>query len=136
MEVKYKLEIYIYINTHAFSPQQDSHWWGTYQPVPNVIPTCFWSERVKISQIARDHYVYVNYEAHVCAVCLVAQLCLPLWDPMECNPVDSSVYAISQARILEWPDFSSRVSSWPRDWTHISWVSCIAGDSLPTVISQ
>ena len=36
------------------------------------------------------------------------------------------VHGISQARILEWVAISfSRGSSWPRDWTHISWVSCI-----------
>ena len=50
-----------------------------------------------------------------------------------CNPVDysppgSSVHAISQVRILEWVVTPfSRGSSWPRDQTHISCVSCIAG---------
>ena len=42
-----------------------------------------------------------------------------------CDPVDysqpgSSVHGISQATILEWVTISSRGSSWPRDWTHIS----------------
>ena len=33
--------------------------------------------------------------------------------------------------ILEWVAISSsRVSSWSRDWTHISYISCIAGASL------
>ena len=41
---------------------------------------------------------------------------------------DSFVRVILQARILEWVAISfSRGSSRPRDWTHISWVSCIAG---------
>ena len=32
----------------------------------------------------------------------------------------------SQAKVLEWVAVpSSRGSSWPRDWTHISYVSCI-----------
>ena len=36
----------------------------------------------------------------------------------------SSVHGISQARILEWVAISfSRGSSWPKDQTHISWVS-------------
>ena len=40
---------------------------------------------------------------------------------------DSSVHGIFQARILEWVAiFSPRVSSWPRNWTCISLVSCIA----------
>ena len=33
---------------------------------------------------------------------LVAQLCLPLCSPMDCNPPGSSVHGILQARILEW----------------------------------
>ena len=56
---------------------------------------------------------------------LVAQLCLTLCDPMNCNQPGSSVHGILQARILEWVDIPfSRRSSWPRDWTQ---VSCIAG---------
>ena len=40
--------------------------------------------------------------------------------------ISFSVHGILQARILEWVaiPFPSR-SSQPRDWTHISWVSCI-----------
>ena len=56
---------------------------------------------------------------------LVAQLCVTLWDPMDCNLPGSSVHGILQARILEWVAMpSSRGSSWPRDWTQ---VCCIAG---------
>ena len=33
---------------------------------------------------------------------LVAQLCLTLWDPMDCSPSGSSVHWNFQARILEW----------------------------------
>ena len=44
---------------------------------------------------------------------------------MDCNPPDSSVHGILQARIQKWVAISSsRGSSWPRDWTQ---VSCIAG---------
>ena len=32
----------------------------------------------------------------------VAQLCLTLRDPMDCNLPGSSVYGIFQARVLEW----------------------------------
>ena len=40
-------------------------------------------------------------------------------------PGSSSVHGIFQARILEWVAISlSRVSSRPRDQTHVSWVSC------------
>ena len=48
-------------------------------------------------------------------------------------PGSSSVHGILQARILEWVAiFYSRGSSWPRDWTHISCVSCITGGFFTT----
>ena len=47
------------------------------------------------------------------------------WDPMDCSLPGSSVYGVSQARMLEWVAISfSRGSSQPRDWT---WVAYIAG---------
>ena len=47
-----------------------------------------------------------------------------LCDPMNCSPSGSSVHGILRARILEWVAISSsRGSSWPRDRTHISYVS-------------
>ena len=56
------------------------------------------------------------------------QSCLTLWDPMDCSPSGSSVHGIFQAKIPEWVAMpSSRRSSWPRDWTLISCVFCIAG---------
>ena len=63
------------------------------------------------------------------ALCMHAKLlrsCLTLCNPMDCSLPDSSVHGILQARILEWVAISSsRGSSWPRDWTCISYVSCI-----------
>ena len=61
------------------------------------------------------------------SVFLVTQVtkCPSLDTPMDCSPSGSSVYEISQARILEWIAISfSRGSSWPRNWTQ---VSCIVG---------
>ena len=55
----------------------------------------------------------------------VTQLCLTLWDPMDCSPPGSSEYGILQARILESvviPFF--RGSTWPTDRSR---VSCTAG---------
>ena len=50
---------------------------------------------------------------------------------MYCNLPGSYVREILQARILECvATSSSRGSSWPRDWTYVSCVSCIAGDYL------
>ena len=58
-----------------------------------------------------------------------SQSCLPLCDPMDCSLPDFSVHGIPQARILEWVAVSSSRGSFPqpRDQTHISCVSCIAG---------
>ena len=57
--------------------------------------------------------------------CVRPQLCLTLWDSMDCSPLSSSVHGILQARVLEWVAISScRGSSWPRDWPR---VSCNAG---------
>ena len=56
---------------------------------------------------------------HCC--CLVTKLFLILWDPTDCSLPDSSVYGISQARILEWVTISfSKGSFLPRDWTYVS----------------
>ena len=57
--------------------------------------------------------------------------CLTLCDPMDCNLPGSSVHRILQARIPEWvATTSSRGSSWPRDRTCISCVSCIGRQIL------
>ena len=67
------------------------------------------------------------------------QSCLTLCDPMDyCSPPSSSVHGILQARILVWVAMrSSRGSSQPRYWVHISrhllhWQA----DSLPLVPPQ
>ena len=58
-------------------------------------------------------------------MCMHAQLCLTLCDPMDCSLPGSSVHGIIPARILEWVAISfSKGSSQHRDWTHVSWGSC------------
>ena len=55
---------------------------------------------------------------------LVAQSCLMLCEPMDCNLPGFSVHGIFQVRILEWvANFFSRGSSQPRDRTHVSHIS-------------
>ena len=83
----------------------------------------------------------VRFHAHtyptirVC-VCVCTHMCsvMPdsLW-PMNCSPPGSSVHGILPARILKWVAISSsRVSSPPRDQTHVSFISCHwQADSLP-----
>ena len=52
---------------------------------------------------------------------------------MDCRSPGSSVQGNFQVRILEWVAISSsRKFSQPRDWTHISCVSCIAGGFFTT----
>ena len=59
---------------------------------------------------------------------LVIQSCPIIGDRMNCSLPNSSVHGVLQARILEWVAVSSsRGSSPPRDWTCISYISCIAG---------
>ena len=57
---------------------------------------------------------------HASCMCMhsVAQLCLTLFNAIDCNPPGSSVIGISQAGILEWVAISFfRGSSWPKDRT-------------------
>ena len=68
----------------------------------------------------------VFYERYACKHAKWLQLCLTLCDHMDHSPTRSSVHGILQARILEWVTMpSSRGSSWPRDWTRVSFVFCI-----------
>ena len=50
-----------------------------------------------------------------CVVCLVAQSCLTLCDPMDCNPLGSSLHGDSPGRNAGVAMPSSRGSSQPRD---------------------
>ena len=59
-------------------------------------------------------------------MCVHAQLCPTLCNQMEGSPPDSSVQGIFQARRLGQVAISFfKGSSWPRDWTHISLLSCV-----------
>ena len=68
-------------------------------------------------------------------LCLVAQLCLTLCNPLDCSPPGSFVGGNSPGKIIgvgcpEWVAMpSSRASSLPRDRTHIP---CIAGRFFTT----
>ena len=60
----------------------------------------------------------------ILSLCSVAKSCPTLCDPMCCAPLGSLVYGILQARRQEWVAISSsRVSSWPREWTQVSWLA-------------
>ena len=73
------------------------------------------------------HSKIVIYTLSIC-VDLFAQTCLTLCDPVEGSLPGFSSRGTFYTRILEWVViFSSRASSWPRNLTHVSWVSCNAG---------
>ena len=58
--------------------------------------------------------------------CVCAQLCPTFCDLMDSGPPGFSIHGIFQATALEWVAiFYSRWSSWPRDQTHVSCVSCM-----------
>ena len=66
----------------------------------------------------------VDINENIC-VCSVTQLCLTLWNSMDCSLPGSSVHGIFQARILEWVAISfSRLhmlcqiqsTTWKREW--------------------
>ena len=58
-------------------------------------------------------------------------LCPNFGDPMDRSPPGSSVHGMFQARILVWLAISvSRGSSQPRDWTYVSFLSCIVRQIL------
>ena len=59
-------------------------------------------------------------------VCVCVLNHVQLCDPMDHSPPGSSVHGIFQARISKWvAAFYSRRSSWPRDQTLVSCISCI-----------
>ena len=84
-------------------------------------------QMVSSSSVAVPSSYWTGLMAGLC-VCSGAQSCLILCHPMDYSPPGSgsSVHGISQARILKgFAVSSSKGSFWPRDWTHVSCVSCI-----------
>ena len=66
--------------------------------------------------------------SNVCVYMLSQFSCVWLCYHLDYSPLGSCVHGILQARIQEWVAMPySRGSSWPRDGTWISCVSCIAG---------
>ena len=81
-----------------------------------VLFLMFWGTSTLFSIVAASIYIPIKG---------VHTFWVTQWWPILCNPVDSFVHAIFQARILEWVSYPfSRGSSQSRNWTRIS---CIAG---------
>ena len=71
--------------------------------------------------------IWKGKDSHICGCnAMSLQLCPTLCNPMGSSLLSSSIRGILLARILEWVAMhSSRRSSQPRDWTGISYVSCM-----------
>ena len=86
-------------------------------------PNCL--NKKQLAKLRTKHYLVQSITFSWSCVCSAPQLSPTLCDPMDCSPPGSSVHGILQARILEWVAISSsRGSSWPRDQTHVSGISC------------
>ena len=82
------------------------------------------------TQNIHPHQIYIFYYIlHMSVHAQPFQSCLmTLCHSVDCSPPGSFVHGVLQARMLEWVAMpSSRESSWPREWTHISCVFCISG---------
>ena len=83
---------------------------------------------ISFSILLLDHqwvlkFLFLKFYTKIFILIVVFWLLSHVWlcDLMDCSLPGSSVYGISQARILEWVAISfSRGSSWPRGRTHIS----------------
>ena len=93
-----------------------------------IILMSMWMMNSMITK-GKESWVITHYRVCVCVcecvcvcVCvLVTQLCLTLWDPMDCSLPGSSVHGILQAVILEWVAMPfSWASSQLRDRTCVS----------------
>jgi len=78
---------------------------------------------LKYKMVYYFHLTYACLPVYFKSSCV--QLCMTLCDSMDCSMPGSSVHGIFQARILGWVAISySKGSSRPRDWTHVSCISC------------
>ena len=83
-----------------------------------------------------SHRVWHGWSDLAAAAAAGCVLCLSVvcdsWDLVDHSPPGFSAHGIFQARILQWVAISSgsRGSSLPREWIHVSCVSCIGRQSL------
>ena len=97
--------------------------WLPCHPPSEILPS-FWPRWID----THASHTRISFSTR-CVLCTkLVQLCLTLWDRMDCSPPGCSVHGILQARILEGVAISfSRGSSGPRDPT---WVSYFQVDYL------
>ena len=74
--------------------------------------------------IGAKWFCYTHTDMYMCVYAKSLQLCLTLCEHMDCSLKATLSMGFSQARILESVVMpSSRGSSKPRDWTHVSYLS-------------
>ena len=65
-----------------------------------------------------------QYHINYCCECGSCSVMSDSWQPHDCSLPGSSVHGILQARLPEWLAIPfSRGSSWPRDWTRVSYIA-------------
>ena len=102
-------------------------WCGSRNCWESSVKSWIWKE------LGLDSLIPVFHQEVLCVCAHSLQLCLTLYNPMVYSPLGSSVHEIFQARILERVAMPhSRESSWTRDQTHDSCVSCFAGGFFTT----
>ena len=85
---------------------------------------------VTLSSVTQNQGSSGTFRSVSVHVCVHVQSCPALCDPTGCSSPGSSFPGISQATMLEGVVFSfSRGSSWPRDQTPISCISCTGHDA-------
>ena len=89
-----------------------------------------WPPKWRLGDTSFSHGLFI----FLFCCCLVAQSCPVLCDSMDCNPPGSSVYGISEARILEWEAIPfSRGSSQLRGQTQVSHIANISPMSITII---
>ena len=115
--------MFIFFNT-IFSCSRTIYW-RAFSPL-NYLGTVIKINWFHICEPISGLSVLFNWSIQLNSTRACAQPCLTLCDPMDCSLPGCSAHGVFQARILEWVAISSsRKSFWPRDWTHVSCVSCI-----------
>ena len=110
-------------------------WGSSHSPDPSLIWLSLWYLLHTVCDLFLLLFInaqLANAKVGVCTHAKLLQSRVSLCDPVDRSPQGSSVRGILQARTVEWVAMPScRGSSWPRDWTPDSRVSCTAGSVLP-----
>ena len=103
--------------------QEDSPWSRKWKPTLIFLSGKTHGQRSLVGYSPWGHK-WEGYDLAIpCVHAKLLQSCPTLCNSRDCSPPGSSVHGILQARILEWiAGPSSRASSWPRDWTCVSYI--------------